>query len=131
MLIHFLTKNILQSYSTGDNNIELKIDVPKDVFFETVIMIPLGLMMNEILTNSLKYAFEKEGGKIVIKCIEQQKDNLLITITDNGKGLVDKFNLEEDSNLGMQLVFLLGEQIDAKVELIMEDGLGYQIQLKK
>ena len=129
--LHFLTKNIFQSYSTSNHNIKLKIEVPDDIFFETEKMIPLGLIMNEILTNSLKYAFENEEGKIEIKCEEQQKDNLLITITDNGKGLVDKFNLEEDMNLGMQLVFLLGEQIDAKVEMVRQNGLGYQIQLKK
>lgn len=128
--IELLTKSISTSYASTQHHIHLTISIPEEVCFETERIIPLGLMVNEIVTNSLKYAFTDEEGGISITC-KNEGEGYLIKVGDNGKGLSKKFNIEEDVNLGMQLVFLLGEQIDAQVIIEKEKGLHYHIHLKK
>lgn len=128
--IQLLTKSIFSSYAPSGHQINLKIDIPSELQLETETIIPLGLMVNEIITNSLKYAFQTMNGEIIVNC-KVEGDEYRICVSDNGKGLKRNFDMEEDSNLGMQLVYLLGEQIDAKIEMNNENGLCYSIYLKK
>ena len=128
----YLTKSIFTSYAPKNHQIELVIDISTNTYFEIDRMIPLGLMINEMITNSLKYAFlEKNSGKIEILGSVEENNFFTIKVTDNGKGLGTNFVLEQHGNLGMQLIYLLADQIDADIEMTKTNGLGYIIKLKK
>lgn len=127
----FLTKSIFTSYAPKNHQIELVIDISKNTIFEIDKMIPLGLMINEMITNSLKYAFtDNPKGKITIVGSVLDKKFFNIEVKDNGKGLGTKFAIEEVNSLGMQLIYLLADQIDAEIKMINTNGLGYNIKLK-
>jgi len=92
-------------------------------------MIPLGLILNEIISNSLKYAFKKNTGEISISLLHsKQKNKYTIIVADNGAGLPKGFNRKKDSSLGMQLIFMLAEQLNGKVSLESKKGTSYTIE---
>jgi two-component sensor histidine kinase len=78
--------------------------------------IPLGLIINELVTNSIKYAFPEHIGKINIKLVSNH-DQLELTIADNGTGISEELVLESSKTLGLQLVNSLIKQLDGKLEV--------------
>lgn len=127
LYLQALTGNLITSYAL-DQNIKLiencqKFELPIDQ------AIPLGLICNEILTNSLKYAFlEKQKNKEISIELKKTKTSLIIQIKDNGTG----FNLGEKKSgegMGLELIYDLAEQIDAIVNLTTVNGTSYAITL--
>ena len=89
--------------------------------------IPLGLIINEVASNAFKYAF-KEHGVLFLK-LEELDSDYVLTITDNGPGLTAAAG---EARLGMTLISLLAEQIDAKMEREnSSQGLRYRFQFNK
>lgn len=93
--------------------------------------IPCGLIVNELITNSIKYAFpDKREGKIDICLDFSENKELIIEISDNGVGLPDGFDFNKDVNLGMKLVIdLVEHQLEGKIDFIRKDGLLCRIAL--
>ena len=87
--------------------------------------VPLCLIINEVITNSYKYAFVNlKSGEIKIKLCGK---NHLIIIKDNGSGF--DYNAMKDKSLGMSLIKDLSEQIDAKFEFKNNNGTEFSIYL--
>ncbi len=99
------------------NLVKLESDIPADVFFEIDKMIPVGLIMNEVLSNSFKYAFPDQKGVITISL----KGNIL-SIADNGIGFSEKNKTKKNKGFGMQLMELLSEQISASISITNVKG---------
>lgn len=127
LYLQTLSANLITSYEQ-DKNIKLieyydKVELPIDE------AIPLGLICNEILTNSLKYAFlENQKNKEISIELKKTKTTLIIQIKDNGTG----FNLGEKNageGMGLELIYDLAEQIDAIVDLTTVNGTSYTITL--
>jgi two-component sensor histidine kinase len=124
-----LCENILDSYNETDR---IKVDVDmKEIDLDIDTAVPLGLIVNELFTNSLKYAFPM-GVKGVIKlCLESLADgNLNLKVSDNGIG--KKINsLPLGTGFGTQLVDLLTRQIDGKLEQEFNNGTMISIKFKR
>ncbi len=104
--------------NTDIDNISLDID----------ILIPCGLIINEILTNSFKHAFnDREKAEINITIRRLEDGNIALTISDNGKGLPDDFDIEDSTGLGLQLVNTLAKQIDGTLEIKSEKGAEFKL----
>jgi len=97
--------------------VKLKMDIPTELFFEIDKMIPVGLIMNEVLSNSFKYAFPTEKGEISIS----MKDNVL-SISDNGIGIPEKIRNKKTKGFGMQLMELLSDQVSATINISNKKG---------
>jgi len=97
-----------------------------DIMVEMERCIPLGLITNEIISNSLKHAFTGDRGKISVS-LRKTGDNCVLEISDNGRGLPAGFNIEELTSLGMQLVANLVRQIDGELEYGNRDGACFRI----
>lgn len=95
--------------------------------------VPLGLILNEAITNAIKYAFKErqEDAKISISFRQQEQQGLLLAISDNGAGLPPDFDLGNSSSLGMNLMLGLSRQLGGKMELKNEDGLHIRIIVQK
>lgn len=122
-----LINNLKHSYSLPNQKIEFRFDIKKTIRFKIDHIIPLGLIFNEIISNSLKYAFPQQSGIIFIEHQLTANNKNLITIGDNGIGLPKDFDPEKSANLGMQLVFMLAEQLGGKVEMNAEKGTVYKL----
>jgi len=109
-----LTRNLMMSYSLSG-----KVALEKDLQPVELVLdqaIPCGLILNELISNSLKHAFPDGAAgtiRIGLKTVGEQVE---ITIADDGPGLPSGFDLERDSNLGLQLVETLMGQLDGTIE---------------
>ncbi len=85
--------------------------------------VPLGLILNEAISNAVKYAFPNQQGqvKIVFKTVSEKCGTL--AISDNGVGLPDDFNVAESDSLGMSLMRGLSEQIEGTFDVQNQNGL--------
>jgi len=124
--IKTLCESIYLSYRRPDMKINFHIEIRDEAQFEIDKMIHLGLILNEIISNSLKYAFDTDKGNITIAL--QEKDNKhTLSIKDDGKGLPVNFDKKTDGHLGMQLIFLLTEQINGRADLESKTGTSYTL----
>lgn len=106
--------------------VKMLIDIDEfEIDIDTAI--PLGLIINEIMTNIFKYAFEdNKPGKIDFS-LKKEKDLTILRISDNGKGLEDLETLKNSKSLGFRLINSLIKQLKAKIEIQNNNGLAYKI----
>jgi len=88
--------------------INKKID---DFFLDTKYLIPLGIIINELLTNIMKYAFTKQTSRLVEIRVTETKGKVSLIIQDNGKGLPDGFDLTDSDGFGLTLIKMLSQQL--------------------
>lgn len=124
-----LFKSVYEAYKRERVNIQFRVET-NNIYLNSDTLIPLALMINELLTNSLKYAFtyKKEG---VIELIIRKTDTgLKMEYSDNGQG----FNIKENTNkgLGSRLIEGLSEQLDAVlIDKNPLEGFAYAIHFKE
>ena len=120
-------RNLVHSYSSTENPPELSLDLdPIQLHLDTAI--PCGLIINEIVSNALKYAFpDKRKGKIDIS-IKNDGNHITITISDNGIGLPADLDFRNTESLGLQLVVSLVEQINGKIKADTKKGTKFVIE---
>ncbi len=120
-----ITTNLVYSYSK-DHTVNLTLDVG-EVFLDLDRAIPCGLIINELLTNALKYAFaEQEEGEISI-LLKQTDEYIKLVIADNGKGFPMNIDYRNTESLGMQLVITLVQQLRGEIMLDNSKGAKYII----
>ena len=91
--------------------------------------IPLGLIVNELLTNSMKYAFPDKGeGKVMIR-IQEKDAHLLLEVSDNGIGK-PLSGENEGTGFGTQLIALLTQQLEGKMSLTVKDGTSVSFKFQ-
>ena len=117
------TKSLFEKLQSTYNKgfVKLKIKIPTDFYFEIDKMIPIGLILNETMSNSFKYAFQNKKGEISISITK----NALV-ISDNGIGIFRSATKKTNASFGLQLIDLLAEQIDAKVEIKSDKGTSFE-----
>lgn len=102
-----------------------------DIYLDVAQAVPLGLILNEAITNSIKYAYPGHAsGVIYISMIEVDDRQIELTIADNGPGLPAAFNLEEVDSLGINLIKGLSKQMGATCDIANEEGCVIQIRFK-
>jgi len=94
------------------------------------IMVQLGIMVNELLTNSIKYAFDDHDGTIRIG-LTQEEEHYRFTYEDDGKGHPAPERLKQSDSLGIKLIYLTARQLKGSVEVSSEKGLHYDIRFEK
>lgn len=109
----------------------LVLKVDEATVFDIDTAIPLGLILNELLTNACKYAFEEgKEGQLIIKLIEKEKGNYLLEVKDNGNGMPADFKLEKARSLGLRLVRRLSKQLLGKATYRNDNGASFCIEFK-
>jgi len=126
-----LTELILSSHTYKSDKISLALDLDS-VQVDLDIAVPCGLIINELLSNSFKYAFpgnRKGILKVALKRLDE--DIIELIVSDNGIGIPVGTNHMKTNSLGMQLFQSISEdQLMGKVEITNQNGLGYKIQFK-
>lgn len=98
------------------------------VFLDINTAVPLGLILNELITNAFKHAFHgKEKGNILISFKKNQNKQFHLVVKDDGVGLPKHFDIEESKSLGLQLVRILTEQIQGKLSITKRNGMTFRI----
>ncbi len=129
--IEELAENLLLTYRLGDSNINLNKDLNENILFDVDTAIPLGIIINELVSNSLKYAFpEKNDGEIRIKLHREEGSDtsFILIVSDNGVGISEDLDIEDLDSLGLQLVTSLVDQLDGELELKRDNGTEFIIR---
>ncbi|MHA1728581.1 MAG: PAS domain S-box protein [Promethearchaeota archaeon] len=130
--ITVLTEGLFDSYGINSERVKINLDI-EHVRFKIDTAITCGLIINELVSNSLIHAFSKEQiGEIIIslRIIEGKKVELIIR--DNGVGLPDSFKLEKSETLGLQLVEnLVKNQLNGDVKVIQNKGTEFRISFER
>lgn len=121
-----LINRLIYEYSQDLGHIDLELDIENvDLNIETSV--PCGLIINELVSNSLKHAFPQgRNGKIIVK-FHKIKDKYVLMVGDNGIGPLEKSVLESSKKLGFNLVKSLIKQLDASLEILESEGTLYRI----
>lgn len=123
-----LLATLVDNLSGDFRNIDFHTDV-KQLCFNINTAIPLGLMINEMVTNSLKYAFpDKAPGLISIALKKLQKNKFYLKYDDNGVGYDEHTNFENVETLGFQLISSLVEQLNGEIKRLTDQpGTHYEV----
>jgi PAS domain S-box-containing protein len=121
-----ITKSLAESYLDDPGVVEVKST------FEKIITSPrtassVGLIVNEILTNSLKYAFPDSRKGIISIALKNNNGNAEVEIFDNGVGVSEDFEIENSKGMGLQLVNMLTQQLDGKIVVKQENGTRFNL----
>ena len=122
-----IVRDLVLSYSVRQN-VSVKIEA-EDIYLSLDTAIPCGLLINELVTNSLKYAFvDGEGGEIKIKLDDLQDNKLKLIVSDNGCGMPDGIDLKDSKTFGTRLISILAErQLKGFYELDNTHGVSYTV----
>ncbi|WP_197050485.1 sensor histidine kinase [Methanobacterium formicicum] len=121
-----LINRLIYEYSQDLGHIDLELDI-ENVELNIETSVPCGLIINELVSNSLKHAFPQgRNGKIIVK-FHKMKDKYVLMVGDNGIGPLEKSVLESSKKLGFNLVKSLIKQLDASLEILESEGTLYRI----
>ena len=121
-----LTKNLVHTYSINSQKIKLILTLDK-LILNLDLSIPCGLIINEIISNSLKYAFPNNRDGIIFVTLTAKQKKVIIEVGDNGIGLSKKIDIKNSETLGLQLIETLVDQINGKVKLSRNKGTVFKI----
>jgi len=122
-----LVNNLFKIYSVDSQKINLQLNI-EDIDLKLDKAIPFGLIINELVTNSLKHAFSKnENGIIGVSLKKKRNNRILLDVYDNGKGLPKELNYKDSESLGLNLIHTMTKQINGKIEIKKKNGTHVKI----
>ncbi|MBI3240235.1 MAG: sensor histidine kinase [Flavobacteriia bacterium] len=127
--IKHLILGLESSFYMSNVNVDFLVTIDQTIILEADRMIPMGLILNEAISNSYKYAFPDREGIIEID-FNIEDGYYLLRIKDNGIGLPADYDVHKNSSLGLQLIVTLAEQLDAELLWLREEGLGFEFRFK-
>ncbi|MCD6020225.1 MAG: hypothetical protein K0S53_3346 [Bacteroidetes bacterium] len=110
---------------------EKKIDVPAELIFNVDTMIPLGLILNELITNTFKYAFQPEKENTMEISLVQKEALFELIYSDNGPGIPDSIDFRNSGTLGLELIHVLTDQLEGTIEYQKTGMSSFIIRFKK
>jgi two-component sensor histidine kinase len=127
--LNALARRLKSAYSAGD---ELKVQVKAEkVSINLDTALPVGLIVNELLSNSFKHAFSPGDQGLIEVELLREDNSYVMTISDSGKGLPEGFAFETSSSFGLSLVRSLVEQLDGDLEFTREPGTSFTIRFSE
>ena len=123
-----LSNYIIDTFD-AQNRIKVYCDMDK-LELDVDMAVPIGLIVNELLTNSMKYAFPNgEKGNVTIKLVENN-EHLLLEVSDNGIGKPLTVGENEGTGFGTQLISLLTKQLEGIMSLEVKDGTSVSFEFQ-
>jgi len=123
-----LAVHVFQSYGVDSNLVAVKTDL-EEVLLDLNRAIPCGLIINELLSNSVKHAFpEGKKGEICINLHSDKKGMITLVVSDNGISLPDDIDFRKAQSLGLQMVNDLTRQIGGTIKLDRKGGTAFKVK---
>ncbi|NYB52250.1 MAG: PAS domain S-box protein [Methanobacteriaceae archaeon] len=129
--IRSLAMDLFRTYVSDPSRIKLEMEV-EDILIDINTAIPLGLIVNELLSNSMKHAFPRDkSGVIKVKFYKKDDESCILEVSDTGVGFPKDLELDKTESLGLQLVNNLTRQINGELELERTPGTTFRIRFKE
>jgi two-component sensor histidine kinase len=125
-LVSFLDTTTFSDYPVG-----YRLDIAP-IELDVSQSVPIGLILNEAITNAIKHAFPRKQNPVIVISMSQQEDaRICLTVSDNGRGLPENFNLEANATMGLQLIKTLSDQLDGSLHLENRNGFILTLQFAR
>jgi PAS domain S-box-containing protein len=125
-----LTENLFISFNRSPDKIRLILDT-EHISLDIDTAVPCGLIINELVSNALKHAFEgRDKGTLKISFRQPQNDSIRLVVEDDGIGLPPGFDMENSDSLGMQLMNALTSQLEGTLSLLNGNGTTFILEFK-
>lgn len=124
--IRTLVQDLFRTYSTSPDKVQLEIDVD-EIDMDINTSVPLGLIINELVSNALKYAFPGDKSGYVKIGLHKKGKEYVLEVSDNGVGLPEDFDVDKTDTLGMLLINSLTQQIDGTLKIKKKPGTTFKI----
>jgi PAS domain S-box-containing protein len=121
-----ITDHLFESYQVDPNIIKLQLNL-ENVFMHINKAVPCSLILNEMISNSLKHAFPKGRTGMITIDVKKKADMYILIYSDDGIGIPEGITFERTESLGMQLIYGLVKQISGSIELERKGGTRYTI----
>lgn len=115
-----LSRSLLNSYSVGHSNIQLKMDI-EPLLLDVDTVIPLGLILNELITNAIKYAFKPEVSGEIWICLQRKNEELELVVADNGIGMRNQ-DIESKKTMGYRLIQSFVQKLKGTYQITVDQG---------
>ena len=126
-----LLDKLSDSYETNRNGIEFLTDIDQ-VYLNIETAHPCGLIINELIANALEHGFhEREHGNIWVSLKKGDREQIILTISDDGMGFPEDLDFRETESLGLQLVCTLTEQLEGEIKLDRSQGTSFEIRFSE
>lgn len=123
-----MIQNLLSSYNINSDTIKLQLDI-ESIWLDVDTMIPMGLMVNELISNSLKHAFAQTNDGELNITLKEINDQLLLSVSDNGPGIAD-FSSNSKGGFGKSLIDSFSKKLNADLSYNNDDGLTIMMKIK-
>lgn len=124
-----LIEELLLSYGIdSESNIKLEID---NLILDVDTAIPLGLIINELVSNAFKHGFENGKGSFSFIFLKVNEKELFVEVKDNGKGIPDDYDISTSKSYGVKLIYSLSKKLKAEVNFINDKGLTVTMRILK
>jgi two-component system CheB/CheR fusion protein len=121
-----IAQDLFALYSVDPDKIRLRTDIG-GIGLDISQAVPCGLIVNELLTNSLKYAFRDGRPGLIQVSLEKDDERFVLSVADNGEGLPQELDPHQTTSLGLQLVNLLAEQLEGALVLDRTQGTRFSV----
>lgn len=122
-----LCGNIARTYANQQAHVQFDYQMD-DAYLPMDIAIPCGLIINELISNSFKYAFANQPKGVISIHFENRENNQFqLTVADNGGGIPDEVNINKTKSLGMKIIRKLAQQIDGELQHDFSNGTKFTI----
>lgn len=121
-----LVKNLFYSFEANQQKIRTNFAIDT-IFLNLDLSIPCGLIINELVSNALKYAFDDGREGAIFITLKKHEGKIKMVVSDNGRGIPEHVNFRNTETLGLQLVSTLTEQINGTITMNRNKGTTFEI----
>jgi len=123
-----LVHNLFESYNLENNRVTFDLNI-EPVLLNIETAHPCGLIVNELLSNTLKHAFPQgRKGQVKITMYQQNNGQIVVEVADNGIGFPEDLDFRNVESLGMELVCTLTEQLEGEITLLRDHGTTFELR---
>ena len=125
--IQSIVELLSYSYDNRGKNIKINLDFDASSNFEIDKAIPCGLIVNELVSNSIEHAFQNQQNGIINLKLRKEGEQFSLLISDNGSGIPEGYKIDKNESLGSEIVSSLVEQLNGKIESFNDEGCNHLI----
>ena len=126
---YYLPSHVEEIVRIFDSPIPLKTEIQvEDIVLNAKTLSALGIIINELITNSMKYAFTNVSEGLISLSLKGQDNKVTVAYSDNGPGLPESVNFENSTGFGMQLINMLVQQLEGTISIDRSQGVGFVLE---
>lgn len=124
-----LIAGLFESYNIKEEEIQLELQI-SDIELDVDIVVPLGLIANELVSNALKHAFTEQKEGLISVSLKEENSTISFIVKDNGKGMETKMDIEEMESFGYQMIYAFIQKLQADLSIDSIEGTTIQLTIK-